>query len=146
MNLQAINEFLIEQGYRPSLDEDGDIKFKSEGKYYVISSNEGDDTFVRLMAPNIWSLDSEIEKEMGIKNANKMTCQFKVAKVFSVNDDTNIYATIELFLPDSQAFISVFERSMNVLNAAVREFSDEMRNAMKKVMEDKDTEADTDEE
>ncbi|MGI9213974.1 MAG: hypothetical protein ACR2HF_16015 [Methylococcaceae bacterium] len=136
MNLQAINEFLIEQGYRPNLEDDGDISFKSEGKYYVVGSTEGDETYVRLIAPNIWSLDSETERELAIQHANKLTSQFKVAKVFSVNDDKNIYATIELFLPDPQAFIRVFDRSMNVLNAAVREFSDEMRTAMEKVMED----------
>jgi hypothetical protein len=60
-----------------------------------------------------------------INAAQKATSKTKVAKVFTVRDDT--WASIELFLDGPEQMTEVFRRSMTALQSAVRTFREEMQ-------------------
>jgi hypothetical protein len=132
MNKDSINEYLVEEGFRPEIDEDGDIKFKREGKIYYIQTNDSDDEFLRIIAFNIWSLDTVQEKRIALRLANKATRNFKVAKVI-VSAANNAWATVELLVRDMESFTAFFYRSMSVLDEAVLEFRTDMHRAMQKI-------------
>ena len=44
-------EFLQEEGYRPSIDDDGDIMFKSQGSTLFICTYNDDDVYLKVMLP-----------------------------------------------------------------------------------------------
>ena len=129
MDLNTVKDYLVEEGYRPVLDEDGDINFKSEGKFYLIDTYKDDDKFIRLLAPNIWEIESEAELKQALIQANRVSCTVKSAKVFVIENQENVWASIEMFMADVEAFIAVFPRCLHVLAAAVRDFSEGMRQA-----------------
>jgi hypothetical protein len=121
---EAYSDFLLEQGYRPSVDEDGDVTFKYEGGFYYLSVSEDDDLFFQLVYARFWNLEDEDERLRGINAANEINMRFKVVKVYIRNDDTS--ATIECFMHHPNDFQSYFERSLRALQRAVYEFRDLM--------------------
>lgn len=123
---QLMLDWLGNEGYRPSLDRDGDLVFKREGKSYLILFEEGDPMFMRLIFPNFWSIDSEAERAPIAQACTLASANTKVAKVFPVGD--NVWASIELFCTSVGQFQGVFERSLSALGSAVERFVREMRN------------------
>jgi hypothetical protein len=119
--------FLAGEGYRPTVDSDGDVVFKHEGGSYFIAVNTQDPAYFRLVFPGFWSIDSDQELEHAILEANNATMNTKVAKVFVISERRNTWAAIELFFADSEQFAGVFERSMAALRHAVDQFVRGMR-------------------
>lgn len=127
MDLNTVKDYLVEEGYRPVIDEDGDINFKSEGKFYLIDTYKDDEQFIRLFAPNIWEIENEEELKQALLQANRITCNLKSAKVFVIENQENVWASIEMFVADVDAFIAVFPRCLSVVAAAVKDFREGMR-------------------
>jgi hypothetical protein len=122
-------DFLAEEGYRPEIDADGDVQFKSEGKTYFMSVNDDDPTFFRLVLANIWPIESEVERTQVFIAVDHSNAQTKVAKAFLVKDD--VWVGIELFLPEATDFKDVFDRSMSALGSGVDFFVGKMQEQQK---------------
>jgi len=120
-------DFLAEEGYRPYMDEDGDVVFKSEGLTYVIITEEEDEEFVSLVLPNFWSIDSEKELARALKAANEVNRSIKAVKVYVRKDGKNTIAAVEMFVKTPESFNLVFERSLRALKGAVARFAELMR-------------------
>ncbi|MFM7058132.1 MAG: hypothetical protein ACKO2P_14530 [Planctomycetota bacterium] len=125
--ISVILEHIRSEGYVPTIDNDGDILFKCEGRSYFVILDENDEQFYRLTFPNFWSIEDEAERERVVQASSVATAKTKVAKIFPVKDDT--WASIELFLSNAEQFNSVFARSLSALQAAVRTFREAMQTA-----------------
>lgn len=79
--------FLLEEGYRPEVDQDGDVVFKREGRTYFIAVNEEDPGFFQLVLPNIWPIESEAERLQVLVAADYSNATSKASKVFIMEDD-----------------------------------------------------------
>lgn len=119
--------FLEEEGYRPRIDDDGDVIFKCEGRNYIIILDDEDDEFFRIVYPNFWGIESEPELAEVKEAALNATIRVKVAKVFPVGDST--WAEIELFCFPPEAFKPVFRRCLAALQTAVQTFISTMGEA-----------------
>ena len=122
---QLYHNFLAEEGYRPVIDKDGDVTFKVEGRIYFIQIFEDDDLFFRVCFPNFWEIESDEERQKVLKASNIATRTSKVAKIFTVED--NVWASVELFIGDPDAFKLVFARCLSALQNCVRSFTEKMR-------------------
>lgn len=118
--VKVIQNYLQKEGYTPQLDDDGDIVFKCEGGTYCVILEDRDDDFYRICYPSFWSIDSEAERAAVTRAADAASAKTKVAKVFTVRDNT--WASIELFLDSPSTFTSVFKRSLSALQTSVRNF------------------------
>jgi len=118
-------EYLTEEGFRPKLDEEGDIVFKSEGKTYVLFASTGDEQLFRLGALWIWPIESEEERQRALAAAADATCTLKVAKVYPVHD--NIWVTVEMLFEQPEHFRGVFLRALSLVQAGVNRFNEQMR-------------------
>lgn len=125
MDISAIKEILAEEGYRPSLDDDGDITFKYQGYNILIMPDEDDKLYLRFVLPNFWPIESEVEREQAVEVSVKVTRRVKAAKVFPVKDQ--MWATVEIFLSSEKCLKDVLDRILSVLRASVEAFSEEMR-------------------
>ena len=125
-DLQGIyTEYLTQEGYRPEIDNDGDVVFKKEGKNYFISVDENDPEFFRIVLPNFWSIENTEERSRVLAAADESNRKSKVSKVFTVRDDT--WASIEIFIAHPKAFEAVFPRAMSALENGVLQFVQKMR-------------------
>ncbi len=117
-------EFLRQEGYSPQVDEDGDVRFKYEGKTYLVIVDADDPQFFRLILPNFWGVGDGGRARV-LEMAVAASTKVKVAKIIVVRD--NVWATLELFLPQAEDFRAVFPRSLSALNTGVRTFVKLMR-------------------
>ncbi|MDZ7337921.1 MAG: hypothetical protein ONB30_05225 [candidate division KSB1 bacterium] len=117
-------DFLLEEGYTTTIDDDGDVIFKSEGRTYAILIDDRDEDFFRIVFPNFWPIESKQERLKVEQAALQATAETKVAKVFPVRD--NVWASIEMFCSPPDVFKAVFARSMSALRAAVGSFAEKM--------------------
>jgi hypothetical protein len=117
-------DFLLREGYAPTVDRDGDVSFKYEGRTYYILAQDDDEMFFRLIYPNFWSIESESERAKVKAAALYANAQTKVVKVFPVEDNT--WATIEMFFCPPEAFKAVFHRALRALSAGIEAFRSKM--------------------
>jgi hypothetical protein len=122
---EIVRGYLADNGYRPEIDDDGDVRFMKEGGNYFIHAPESDETFFRVVYPNFWPIESEEERTQVYAACNHANARVKVAKVFTVRD--NVWASLELLFADDKAFEPIFERGVGLLQYAVSEFANHMR-------------------
>lgn len=117
---------LRQEGYIPSVDSDGDIAFKFEGRTYYILVDERDPGYFIILYPNFWEIESEEERAKAsavIMNVNRTT---KVIKAYiNSRDDTSIEADIYLNTPED--FKRHLSRMLSGIQTARQKFIDGMR-------------------
>lgn len=117
--------YLIEQGYRPQIDGDGDVTFKKEGKTYFLGIDEGDQNYFMMVYPNFWEIEDPAERRRAMIAADTANARSKVAKVYTMHD--NVWASVELFIDKPEDFQPIFDRSMSALENIVENFVSKMR-------------------
>ena len=126
MNLDLVFEHLQNEGFRPSRDKNDDIYFKYQGMTICVGSYADDSEFIRVMIPNIWSIDSEQEREWALRSANDANTRLKAVKLFIHNRD-DVHVSIEFFVQDTTAAIAVLHRCFSILYSAVNHFRECMQ-------------------
>ena len=116
---------LAEEGFRPKIDDDGDIVFKAEGRTLYIRMYPDDPEYLQLVLPNFWKIESEEEHLCATIAANHSTRVTKVAKVFVTKNNT--CASIEVFLPVPELFAKILNRSVAALRNGAEHFVEKMR-------------------
>jgi hypothetical protein len=109
---------LQEEGYAPSIDDDGDIKFIWQDNTYYLLISQTDPSFVylRLQLGYIETNNVPLGIAMAIGNANRST---KVAKAYLVGTNTGreyIYIGAELFLEDPNSMRVIFSRMLDSID------------------------------
>ena len=122
---QMYIDFLKGEGYGPTLDKDGDVQFKYEGKSYYIDVND-DDRYFRLVFPAFWSIDSEEELARVLIACDHATNATKVVKVATIGKHKDVSAGAEIFLSEPGDFKAVFQRCLNAIQGAVRYYKEKM--------------------
>lgn len=107
------------------VDGDGDIEFEYQDRSYFLEVNENDTEFYRLVMPNIWPIESELERLKVLKAVNEVNKTKKVAKAYAVND--NVWLTVEMFIDKPDNFIGSLDRQFKVINEAVETFVEAMK-------------------
>jgi hypothetical protein len=118
-------EFLSDEGYKPELDEDGDVRFKREGKTYFINVEASDPECFRVVLANIWPIESEDERKQVMVAMDHCNAQAKVAKAYMVKD--NVWVAIETFIAKPEDFKVIFQRSLSALDHGVSLYATRMR-------------------
>ncbi len=119
-------DYLTREGYRPTIDSDGDVVFMHEGGTYYIEIDTNDPQYFRLVFPNFWSIESGDELARVMVAANYATMRTKSAKIYVRGDGQNTVASIELFFARPEQFQEVFRRALSALQAGVINFREKM--------------------
>jgi hypothetical protein len=118
-------EFLTEQGFRPKVDDEGDIHFRFEGRnHFIMESSE--DVYFHLLFPNFFPLTSEAEVNqaaLAVSAASRVT---KVAKVYLNPALDNVSASVELLVAKPEDVHGQFMRCLAILGTATGKFLEEM--------------------
>ena len=121
-------DFLAEEGFRPKLDEDGDVYFKYEGATYVVIAGHGDATILTVLLPYFWPLEDAAERTRAMEAAMNAQKSVRIGRVTVL--DENVSASINAYLPDEQSFRAVLLRSIDGLHYLAKAFRDHMRAQM----------------
>ncbi len=125
-DLQAMYmAYLTKEGYRPTVDDDGDVVFKSEGRTYFIDVEADDPGYFRIALPNIWAIESPEERQQVLAACDHSNATAKVAKCYIVRDQ--VWVGIEVFLANPDDFGHIFARSLSAVNTGTSLFADRMQ-------------------
>lgn len=120
----AVLEFLTEEGFRPHLDDQGDVFFKFEGGTYYLMTSEPDPTYFALYSFRIWSLDDLAERTRAHEAAAQAHQRIRIGQITVLDDDVN--ASVQAYLPDEHAWQRVLLRNVSGLQALIRTFREQM--------------------
>jgi len=124
-NLQnAYIEYLSKEGFTPTIDEDGDIKFKVAGDTYFIIVDDKDIQFFQVYTG--FKLDT-VSQDAALNAANFSNRSSKVVKVAFSPDRKVISITAELLLNDPKDFIPVFSRAISLIKNAENNFMTQLK-------------------
>lgn len=118
-------DYLKSEGFSPEIDEDGDVRFKFEGKTYFIAVDAEDTECFRVVLANIWEIESEEERDKVRLAMDHCNATAKVTKAYMVKD--NVWVSIETFIAKPEDFKAIFKRSLSALNHGVGLYVKKMR-------------------
>jgi hypothetical protein len=118
-------EFLAEQGFRPKVDEEGDIHFRYEGRHHFIMET-ADEHYFHLLFPNFFPLAGEAEAAEAALAASAASRATKVAKVYLNPAQDNVTASVELLVAQPADVHEHFVRCLGILGTATGKFLEEM--------------------
>lgn len=109
---EEITKVLERMGYRPDIDNDGDIYFWYQMKaVYVLTNDE--DNYVSIMLPQFYDID-EGQEALILTVCNKMTRELKMVKVFMDHTFKSVTGTCEFFYSSEEEFKQNMGRTLEV--------------------------------
>lgn len=118
-------EFLAEQGFRPKVDDEGDIHFRYEGRHHFIMETQ-DEQYFHLLFPNFFPLANETEVAEAAVAASIASRATKVAKVYLNPALDNVTASVELLVGDPADVHAHILRCLGIIGTATGTFLAEM--------------------
>jgi len=120
------SNFLIAEGYKPSVDSDGDVVFKVDGRTFWIDVDEKDPESFRLVYSNFWEIESLAEKLKVYEVMNYINRTTKVAKVFLSPKEDDVSMDANIFVSKPEDFKIHFPRMLDLLLYEIIEFKEKM--------------------
>ena len=124
--VELYEQFLKEEGFTPDRDGDGDVAFKFEGGTYYVLSNESDPRYFAMIFPNFWQIENPEELRKAYVAPNDVSRDTKVVKVHVNGKQTNVNATVEVYVDEPSGFRPFMKRALAVLQYAVNQFRSKM--------------------
>ena len=118
-------DFLETEGYKPSVNEMNDVVFKAEGRTFVISVDEADDQFLRVIFPNFWSIEDNEELVRALAMSNTVNSRIKVGKTIVVNNQ--VWAVAEMFVDSTPELGEFLPRILHILRHTAEVFGGLMK-------------------
>ena len=109
---------LREEGYAPSIDDDGDIAFKREGYTYYVIIDETDPTLLFLLLPNIKALNTDADRARAADAISHANANTKVAKAYLARQNQRVNIAAEIYLENPDHFAVLFKRLVGSIDAA----------------------------
>ncbi|MDY0054993.1 MAG: hypothetical protein RBS46_01730 [Methyloversatilis sp.] len=116
---REVLSWLETQGYRPSVDDDGDLRIVMFGRRYLITHQGDDDTYYRLAAHRIHTFD-DVGRNDAWAAALEVTASTKVARCIVHGNHVSVIADGRHI--DPAHFVAVFEDLIGAVDHAVRTF------------------------
>lgn len=106
--------------------ENNTISFEYKGLFFLFVTDESDQYYIRLMLPNIATIDN-LRTETDIYTViNEYNNKFKVVKVSLL--DKSVWLSIEQFLYSKERANDLFTRAISILEIVINEFRREYIN------------------
>lgn len=101
-------------GYKPQVDDDGDVKIRYQMKtIFVLVGDEGD-TYTLLTMPNFYDVEDGAE-HIALAVCNKLTRDLRLAKVYVDQTFKYVSANCEFYYTDEASLKLNIESSLKIL-------------------------------
>jgi hypothetical protein len=119
-------EYLAQEGYRPSINSDGDVVFKAEGLTHRILIDEKDEEYFSMVIFIIWEIENSEDLPRAVRAANAATRDTKVAKLHVDETGKYVTASLEMYVSPPENFAHTCNRCIHTLKYAVDKFVQQM--------------------
>lgn len=111
-----VSTFLKGEGYAPSIDSDGDVKFKYQGDTFYVTPEEYDDGFYIKLFGFMGCADTS--RRGILESCNKVESGLKFLRCYVTNDGENIIYECAGYFSNLYQFKLMFPNFMDVLQKA----------------------------
>lgn len=111
---EQIMATLEKMGYRPELDNDGDILLRYQMKSIFVLTGDEDDSYVSVMLPQFHEIE-EGKETLVLAVCNKMTRELKLAKVYVDQTFKNVSASCEFYYANEESLEQNLRQSLQLL-------------------------------
>ena len=118
-------DFLASEGYRPEVDEDGDVRFRHEGRNLFLVPYPQDPCYFCVTLPGVVECEGPEEEARALEVANAVNRLMKSVKCVLV--DGVVWISVEQFLERPESYRAVFARCVDVVGAAAWQVRERMR-------------------
>ncbi len=118
--LKSFKDYLSSSNIDIIKEDQTGISFEYGGFKYLFVVDENDPFYFRLILPNVLSINTGVQSVIyGVINViNK---NYKAVKVF-VNDDANIWISVEEFIHSKENIYDLFKRIIELLKIVIADF------------------------
>lgn len=117
--LSAFKKYLTIKGIDIQKEDDITISFTYNDLFFIFVHDKSDDPYYfRLILPNV--LHIQENKDEILDKINEKNAKFKVAKSVIIND--NVWVAVEQFAYSLERISNLFERSLILLLAYIKDF------------------------
>jgi hypothetical protein len=111
---EMIISILEKKGYKPEIDNDGDILIRYQMKSIFVIVGNIEDTYVSVLLPQFHEI-VDGEEPLVLATCNKMTRDLKMVKVYVDQTFKKVSATCEFFFSDEKSLEENIEHSLELL-------------------------------
>ena len=105
---------LEKMGYKPEIDNDGDIQLRYQMKTIFVLIGDEDEQYISVMLPQFHEI-ADGEETLVLAVCNKMTRELKLAKIYVDQTFKNVSATCEFFYSNEEALEQCLALSLELL-------------------------------
>lgn len=114
-------------GFKPQIDNDGDIFVRYQMKtFYVMGANSDDEDYLTVVFPQMYEVN-EGEETKVLAACNKITREIKLAKVYIDQTLKNVTASCEFYYNGEESLKTCLDKSIEILGMVRLTFIKTMR-------------------
>lgn len=114
-------------GFKPQIDDDGDIFVRYQMKtFYVMGANSDDEDYLVVVFPQMYEVD-EGEETKVLAACNKITREIKLAKVYIDQTLKNVSASCEFYYNGEESLKTSLDKAIEILGMVRLTFIKTMR-------------------
>lgn len=114
-------------GFKPQIDDDGDIFVRYQMKtFYVMGANSDDEDYLVVVFPQMYEVD-EGEETKVLAACNKITHEIKLAKVYIDQTLKNVSASCEFYYNGEESLKTYLDKAIEILGMVRLTFIKTMR-------------------
>jgi hypothetical protein len=117
------------EGYDPTFDSDGDIRFTRNGLVYYVILGSNDPVFAYILLPGIYAPKSEKDQFQALEAIAYANRASQVGKAFLLTPSggARVSCSVEFYLPDAADFDVLFPRFLSLLDNTKTNFDNRLR-------------------
>ena len=114
-------------GFKPQIDDDGDIFVRYQMKtFYVMGANSDDEDYLVVVFPQMYEVN-EGEETKVLAVCNKITREIKLTKVYIDQTLKNVSASCEFYYNGEESLKTCLDKSIDILGMVRSTFIKTMR-------------------
>ena len=117
-----VSRHLAAESLRPEVTTTGNVRFRSQGRTFVIHIDERDPLYFRLTMAFVADNKSEAARQRFLEGCNAATAEVKVIKCFLDEEGDPTFAA-EMFLVVPGDFTVAFDRLLRAMDSAYRQYT-----------------------
>ncbi len=119
---ETYSAFLTSEGFRPEVTQSGNVRFRREGRSYVIFVEENDPTYFRLVLAFSAEDKSAQARIRRLEGCNVASAEVKVVKAFLDSDGDPTFSS-EMFLIVPGDFKTTLTRLLRAMDNAYEKYN-----------------------
>ncbi len=117
-----VSRHLAAESLRPEVTGTGNVRFRSQGRTFVIHIDERDPLYFRLTMAFVADDKSAAARQRFLEGCNTATAEVKVIKCFLDEEGDPTFAA-EMFLVVPGDFAVTFDRLLRAMDSAYRQYT-----------------------